>query len=78
LAAATSASIPPRPAALVAVAAPEEFASVFFSGGEHAAIEAKVVAASRATAVRPRIRTISPSRRRLTTGRHGVDLRDAG
>src|SRR4051794_34204251 len=57
LAAATSASIPPRSAAPAAVAAPLPVEAVSFSGGEQAVRPAKVVTASRAAAVRARVRT---------------------
>jgi hypothetical protein len=57
LAAATSASMPPRSAAPVAVAAPlpDEAAESFFSGGEHAAMATTVPAARVMARVRPRV-----------------------
>jgi hypothetical protein len=57
LAAATSASMPPRSAALAAVAAPVPAESLSFSGGEQAVRPAKVVTASSTAAVRARVRT---------------------
>ncbi len=57
LAAATSASIPPRSVALGAVAALPPAAAAFFSGGEQAAVAAIVAAARMTTAVRARMRT---------------------
>src|SRR4051794_20911458 len=57
LAAATRASMPPRSAALVAVAAvpAAELASAFFSGGEQAAMATTVPAARVTATVRPRV-----------------------
>jgi hypothetical protein len=64
--------------ALAAVAALGPSVSLSFSGGEQPVIAAIVVAASRTTAVRARVRTVPPSRRHPATGRPGVDRRCIG
>src|SRR5689334_5699371 len=78
LAASTSASIPPRSAALAAVAALLEADALFFSGGEQAAIAAIVVAASVTATERLNVRTVFPLCAHRVAGARRVIMRGLG